>query len=138
MLTREVEVQSGMPFRVQRDPYSLRHPTGELFEAPQPAVKVDEDIRKDATTVINAQHNHEVKVHGTKHLEMRDLVPWALLAHMVAEAVHGVRDHLDLMEAEEDRWAVVPRLAAVGQAPAVDAPADHQVAGLDLIWGTAR
>ena len=44
MLTREVEAQSGMPFRVRRDPCCLRPPTGELFEALQPAVKADEDI----------------------------------------------------------------------------------------------
>src|SRR5215467_12151714 len=116
MLTREVEAQSGMPFRVRRDPCCLRPPTGELFEALQPAVKADEDIQEDAATGISAQHNHEAKVHGTNHLEMKDLVLWGLLAHMVVEAVHGVRDHLDHMEAEEDRRAVAPRLAAVEQA----------------------
>lgn len=139
VLTREIEVQSGMLFRAQQDPYYLRHPTGKLSEVLRLAVKADEDIHKGAATVNNAQHNHEVKVHGTSHRGMKDLVLWALLVRMVAEAVRGVRDHPDHMEAEEDPRAVALRLVAEEQAVVVDAPEEvHRVAAPDRIWDTGK
>lgn len=134
MLTRKGEVQSGMLFRARRDPYYLHHPTGRPSEVLRLAVKAGEDIHKDAATVISAQHNHEAKVHATIHLGMKDLVR-VRLARMVAEAVLGVQDHPDRMEAEGDRRDVAPRPAGV---PVADVPRDHRVVDLGPTWDTAK